>query len=146
MGSSPALSSNGTTVFVGSVDKKVYAVCATSGTQKWLFKTGGGVWSSPAVSSDGTTVFVGSRDNKVYAICATSGTGMFWGFWREWGFWIAPKWVFETGGEVVSSPALSSDGATVFVGSKDNKVYALSVKPKPENQMTSSLMRNIHLC
>ena len=82
MGSSPELSSNGTTVFVGSVDKKVYAVCATSGTQKWLFKTGGGVWSSPAVSSDGTTVFMGSRDNKVYAICATSGTGMFWGFWR----------------------------------------------------------------
>jgi outer membrane protein assembly factor BamB len=57
---SPALSSDGATVFVGSLDGKFYAICATSGTQKWVFRTGGAVISPPALSSDGATVFVGS--------------------------------------------------------------------------------------
>ena len=34
-------------------------------------------------------------------------------------------WEFETGGGVYSSPAIGSDG-TVYVGSKDNKLYALN--------------------
>ena len=64
--SSPALSSDGATVFVGSNDYKLYAICATSGTQKWALHvkravTGGKVHSSPALSSDGATVFVGWR-------------------------------------------------------------------------------------
>jgi outer membrane protein assembly factor BamB len=114
VGSLPALSSDGATVFVGSCDKKVYAICATSGRQKWGLETGNYEFSSPAVSNDGATVFVGSRDKKVYAICATSGT---------------QKWLFQTEDAVPSSPALSSNGATVFVGPFDWKVYALSVKP-----------------
>ena len=36
------------------------------------------------------------------------------------------RWSFATGGYVYSSPAVSSDGATVYVGSWDNKVYALA--------------------
>ena len=36
-------------------------------------------------------------------------------------------WEFETGGEVWSSPAVGADG-TVYVGSEDNKVYALDGK------------------
>jgi serine/threonine-protein kinase len=36
------------------------------------------------------------------------------------------KWSFATGGWVLSSPALSPDGSTVFVGSVDHSVYALS--------------------
>ncbi|MFM1557275.1 MAG: PQQ-binding-like beta-propeller repeat protein, partial [Limisphaerales bacterium] len=36
-------------------------------------------------------------------------------------------WEFETGNEVVSSPAIGSDG-TVYVGSKDNKLYAINGK------------------
>ena len=34
------------------------------------------------------------------------------------------KWAFQTGGWVVSSPAIGADG-TVYVGSEDGKVYAL---------------------
>jgi uncharacterized repeat protein (TIGR02543 family) len=34
------------------------------------------------------------------------------------------KWEFETGGAVYSSPAIGVDG-TIYVGSQDNKVYAL---------------------
>ena len=36
-------------------------------------------------------------------------------------------WEFETGGIVHSSPAIGSDG-TVYVGSRDNKLYAIKTE------------------
>ena len=36
-------------------------------------------------------------------------------------------WEFETGSKVLSSPAIGSDG-TVYVGSYDNKLYAINGK------------------
>jgi outer membrane protein assembly factor BamB len=38
-------------------------------------------------------------------------------------------WDFETGSGVTSSPAIGSDG-TVYVGSRDNKEYALKTDSK----------------
>jgi outer membrane protein assembly factor BamB len=108
VGSSPAIGSDGT-VYVGSFDKKVYALNGATGAKKWEFLTGGGVPSSPAIGSEGT-VYVGSYDKKVYALNGATG---------------AKKWEFLTGGEVWSSPAIGSDG-TVYVGSDDKKVYALN--------------------
>jgi outer membrane protein assembly factor BamB len=102
---SPAVSPDGSTVFVGWG-----ALNATTGAQRWAFATGDYVSSSPAVSPDGETVFVGSADKKVYALNATTG---------------AQRWAFATWGAVRSSPAVSPDGSTVFVGSDDQKVYAL---------------------
>ena len=64
--SSPAIGSDGT-VYVGSWDKKLYAINGKSGVKLWEFETGGYVDSSPAIGSDGT-VYVGSRDKKLYAI------------------------------------------------------------------------------
>jgi len=40
-----------------------------------------------------------------------------------------PIWEFETGGSVYSSPAIGSDG-TVYVGSYDNKLYAIKTDSK----------------
>jgi outer membrane protein assembly factor BamB len=109
--SPPALSPDGSTVFVGSFDKNVYALSAADGSKKWSFATGGHVYSSPALSADGSTVFFGSDDKCVYALSAADGS---------------KKWVSGSWGVVASSPALSADGSTVFVGSRDNSVYALS--------------------
>ena len=53
MWSSPAIGSDGT-VYVGSNDKKLYAINGKSGVKLWEFETGGGVHSSPAIGSDGT--------------------------------------------------------------------------------------------
>jgi len=64
--SSPAIGSDGT-VYVGSHDKKLYAINGKSGVKLSEFKTGGPVHSSPAIGSDGT-VYVGSFDKKLYAI------------------------------------------------------------------------------
>ena len=106
--SSPAIGSDGT-VYVGSMDNKLYAINGKSGVKLWEFETGGDVWaSSPAIGSDGT-VYVGSYDDKLYAINGKSGVKL---------------WEFKTGSYVVSSPAIGSDG-TVYVGSQDKKLYAI---------------------
>jgi len=68
--SSPAIGSDGT-VYIGSTDKKLYAINGKSGVKLWEFETGGAVHSSPAIGSDGT-VYVGSGDGKLYAIKTAS--------------------------------------------------------------------------
>lgn len=64
--SSPAIGSDGT-VYVGSLDNKLYALIGKNGVKLWEFETGDNVESSPAIGSDGT-VYVGSYDKKLYAI------------------------------------------------------------------------------
>jgi outer membrane protein assembly factor BamB len=65
--SDPAIGSDGT-VYVGSMDNKLYAINGQSGVKLWEFETGEAIGdSSPAIGSDGT-VYVGSYDNKLYAI------------------------------------------------------------------------------
>ncbi len=54
-------------------------------------------------------MYVGSADGWLYAIRA-DGT---------------LTWRFQTGGEVLSSPAVGADG-TVYVGSEDGYLYALN--------------------
>ena len=68
--SSPAIGSDGT-VYVASLDNKLYAINGKSGVKLWEFKTGGDVDSCPAIGPDGT-VYVGSKDNKLYAIKTNS--------------------------------------------------------------------------
>jgi hypothetical protein len=105
--SSPAIGADGT-VYVGSYDKKVYALDGATGQKRWEFTTGGAVASCPAIGADGT-VYVGSYDKKVYALDGATGQ---------------KRWEFTTGAWVESSPAIGADG-TVYVGSYDRKVYAL---------------------
>ncbi|MBE7499038.1 MAG: PQQ-binding-like beta-propeller repeat protein [Verrucomicrobiales bacterium] len=106
--SSPALGVDGT-VYVGSSDRKLYALDGATGQKLWEFETGGGVESSPAVGAEGT-VYVGSHDGSVYAVDGVTGLR---------------RWQFLTGSNVVSSPAIGVDG-TVFVGSNDRRLYALN--------------------
>lgn len=96
----------GDTVFVGSGDRRLYAVDAASGEERWRFETGGRVESSPSVDSG--TVYVGSDDGYLYALDAESG---------------AERWSFGTGGKVRSSPAIVA--GVVYFGSSDGGVYAL---------------------
>ncbi|MFC1944923.1 PQQ-binding-like beta-propeller repeat protein [Chloroflexota bacterium] len=95
------------TIYVGSGDKKLYAV-NPDGTEKWSFTTGGSIRSSPAISADGT-IYVGSDDNKFYAV-NPDGT---------------EKWSFDTGTYVRSSPAIGSD-STIYCGSFNGNLYAIN--------------------
>ena len=72
--SSPAIGSDGT-VYVGSMDRKLYAINGKSGVKLWEFETGRDVHSSPAIGPDGT-LYVGSADKKLYAIKTDSIPGV----------------------------------------------------------------------
>jgi outer membrane protein assembly factor BamB len=59
-------------VYVGSLDKKVYALNGKTGAKLWEFATGGELRTPIAIGSDGT-VYVGSEDKKVYALNGKTG-------------------------------------------------------------------------
>ncbi len=96
-------------VYVGSLDKKLYAI-NPDGTKKWEFATGDKIFSSPAISADGAVIYLGSDDSKLYAVNTTNGT---------------KKWEFVAGDSVQCEPVLGADG-TIYVGSNDYKLYAIS--------------------
>ena len=142
--SSPAIGADGT-IYVGSEDKKLYAI-KPDGTKKWSFTTGWEIYSSPAIGTDGT-IYVGSGDNKLYAIkpdgtekwsfttgggthspaIGTDGT-IYVGSYDKKLYAIKPdgteKWNFTTGNWIRSAPAIGTDG-TIYVGSEDKKLYAI---------------------
>jgi outer membrane protein assembly factor BamB len=94
-------------VYFGSLDHNLYAVDATTGHTKWVFKTSGEIVASPLVS-DGI-VYVGSLDNKLYAVYADTGN---------------PVWVFQEAGNGFWSSPVCVNGI-VYAGSLDHNVYAL---------------------
>lgn len=108
--SSPALSQN--ILYIGSLDRRVYAVNLDGFYRQWRFRTGEAIQSSPAIGEDGT-IYIGSDDGKLYAL-APDG--------KE-------KWRFPTQDKIVSSPALGPDG-TIYIGSLDGRLYAI----RPDGQ------------
>jgi outer membrane protein assembly factor BamB len=105
--SSPALSHDEGTLYIGANNGNVYAVNAETGLVNWEFNTGGPVRSSPTVAGDGT-VYVGSNNGTLYALDPENGS---------------KKWEIATGGAIWSSPAVGEDGS-IFVSSNDGKLYA----------------------
>jgi eukaryotic-like serine/threonine-protein kinase len=112
---------NGSTVFVGSSDRHLYAVDAETGVERWRFRAGGAVDATPAVA-DGR-VYAVSRDGALSAVDATDGTH---------------RWTFRTGGEqrhdfwdfYLSDPLVH--GGLVVFGSGDGHVYAVEQRTGEE--------------
>lgn len=98
------LSTANGTVYAGFY-KRLHALDAETGDEKWRFKTDGRVMQPPAIE-DGT-VYLGSRDGNLYALEAETGE---------------EKWRFDTDGWVTSTAAIVN--GTVYVGT-DFSVYAL---------------------
>ncbi|MBI5693413.1 MAG: PQQ-like beta-propeller repeat protein [Verrucomicrobia bacterium] len=109
--SSPALSPDGRTVYIGvetSTAGRIVAINA-DGSPKWSVVRPEAVYSSPAVGPDGT-VYVGVDDGKLYALNPANG---------------AIKWEYDTRTFVSSSPAIGADG-TLYFGAGDAKLHAVS--------------------
>lgn len=139
----PALGRDGT-IYVGSADRKLYAL-DTTGSTKWSFLTGAQVVGSPSVGvSD--QIYFGSRDGRLLAL-KPSGSNA-WA--RSIGgldgspalatdetiYVGAPsaniyaflsngnvRWTRPTGGWIGSSPAVDSNGV-IYIGSQDGRLYA----------------------
>jgi outer membrane protein assembly factor BamB len=93
--------------YFGSLDHNLYAVEATTGHTKWVFKTRAEIVATPLVC-DGI-VYVGSLDNELYAVYADTGK---------------PVWVFQEAGNGLWSSPVCVNGI-VYAGSLDHNVYAL---------------------
>ena len=106
--STPALSDDMKTVYVGSWDYHVYALDVESGDVEWKYRTRDLIYGSPAVAEDGT-VLVGSSDGSFYALSPEG----------------ALLWTYDTLDPIRSSPAVARDG-TIFFGAGDGRLYALN--------------------
>lgn len=104
--SSPAIGDDGT-VYVGSQDKKLYAV-SPSGSKVWEFATKGSIAIAPAIGPDGT-IYIASDGNTLYAV-APDGK---------------QRWQFSTGQPLVEPPAIGGDG-TIYFSSPNGNLYAVN--------------------
>jgi outer membrane protein assembly factor BamB/subtilisin family serine protease len=106
---SPALSSDGQTVYYGAGDGYLYAVRVTDGGQRWrTLLSGRVISSSPALDASGT-VYIGTDDGKVHAVAADGALRQTW----------------HTARAIYASPVIF--GNTLYVGSRDMKLYAFDL-------------------
>jgi hypothetical protein len=106
--SSPVLSSDGTSVFIGCDDFHVYALSVASGDLLWKQATNSFVRSSAAVNSNGLLI-IGSDDTDAYGLRQSTGEVV---------------WMFMTG-DVVRGRAVWGNNLA-FIASNDQNVYAIA--------------------
>jgi outer membrane protein assembly factor BamB len=97
------------TVYIGSADKRLYAIDEKTGKEKWHFDTQGIIRSIPAIGNG--KIFFGSYDHNVYALDAQTGK---------------LKWKFDTLREVVSSPLIHA--GVIYIGSRSADLFALDAE------------------
>lgn len=109
--SSPALSPDGSVVYVGVETQTGGRLIAFTreGVRKWNFDRAEAIESSPAIGADGT-IYVGCGDGKLYALNPDNGS---------------IRWAFATQTFVTSSPAIAADG-TIYFGAGDSRLHALN--------------------
>jgi outer membrane protein assembly factor BamB len=115
--SSPALSKDGSTIYIASFDGQLHALDARTGVERWAFQTGDHVYSSPALEEDARgavkALYIGSADGSIYKVDANGNK----------------LWQYDTGDAVRSSPVLGmapdGSGRIVYVGSSSGTLFAL---------------------
>ena len=113
--STPAISPDGSTIYFGATDQRIYALYTQDGTEKWHKDLGGDVDSSPAVDSSGN-VYVGSEEGHVYCLSPQGNI--------EWQFPAADT---RRNGHFFSSPAIDEEQNRLYIGSTDNHLYAINM-------------------
>jgi outer membrane protein assembly factor BamB len=113
--SSPAVSADGSTIYIGTKGATSGRVVAINndGSLKWVTRPDlpDLVDSSPTLSPDGTTVYAGCWDGRLYALDAATG---------------AVRWAADTNAlGVFSSPALSPGGSMIYIGGLDSALHAI---------------------
>jgi outer membrane protein assembly factor BamB len=109
----------GDTLFIGSFDKKLYAIDTTTGKEKWEkpFETEGAIVSTPLVYNN--TVYVGSFDRHLYAVNAADGS-------LRWKFPATGEDKNNPGRWFWAKPVICNN--TIYAPSLDGKVYILNAE------------------
>jgi outer membrane protein assembly factor BamB len=103
---SPVLA--GDSLYLASLDKKVYAFQADNGKRRWTRETGGAIYATPLI--DGDSLYVGSTDGFLYALDAKNGR---------------VRWKFDTGSPLFATPTVS--GGIVCIGGY-KKIYGMDAR------------------
>jgi outer membrane protein assembly factor BamB len=134
----PAISPNGRTIYVGSEDHYLYAVDTADGSLKWKFNTGGRVISSPVVGPGGM-VYVGSHGGgghgRIYAFNPDDRLNQPNGSTLNTA--TSNEWVFYTPNNINSSPAIDADGK-IYIGDDHGNFYALN----PDDRLAASKVQS----
>lgn len=97
---------DGTRVYAGGWDGKLYAVDRATMRQTWVYQTAGAIVGQP--DTDGEAVYAGSTDQSIYALDAATGD---------------VRWAYPTAGPIQGHVRVA-DGV-VYAASGDHKLYAL---------------------
>jgi outer membrane protein assembly factor BamB len=108
--SSPALSPDGTTLYIHADDGHLYALTASSGSVKWTAAVSGFSYAAPTVAPDGT-VYLGTDGGLLYAFNPDGST--------QWTF-TAPV----AGEEIYSAAAIDGSG-NLYFNSLSGNVYSI---------------------
>jgi len=111
----------GDTLYIGSFDKKLYALSIADGSKRWEFETEGAIATTPLLYNN--TIYFGSFDRHFYAVDATNGRQI-WKFpLREEGENNPENWFW--------AKAVAHNN-TIYAPCLDGKVYILDTRTGSE--------------
>ncbi|MEO1441206.1 MAG: PQQ-binding-like beta-propeller repeat protein, partial [Chloroflexota bacterium] len=106
----------GDTVFIG-LQQQLLALDSETYSQRWSLVTDHAVWAPPLVVGD--TVYVVSLDHFLYAADLESGEFL---------------WSLDVGGAATGTPAFDEDTGTLFVGTFNNTILAITTDDVPVDE------------
>lgn len=104
---SPAVSQDGSLLYIGNYDGVMYAIHTNTGGELWHYKTGGKIESTPALT--GNLVLFGNHDFHFYALNALTGS---------------PEWIIEEIEATISTSPAVYENKIIF-GS--NKLFQIDI-------------------
>lgn len=106
--SAPAISPEGTILYVGTFGNQVLAVDSQNGSIIWETPTNNFVWGGLVLASE--QLYVTDLSGMVYSIDANTG---------------GINWQFQADGAITGSPLVTDD--TIYVGTEDGNFYAINL-------------------
>ncbi len=149
----------GETLYIGSLDRKVYALRASDGKKLWERSLSAAILSAPA-TAEGRPLFVSTFDGILYALEKNNGE-VLWQKSLDARLWSTPLivndrlyigdeagrlhaldiatadelWQADAGSAILHAPILLSDSLLAF-GSEDGRLQVITLDGAPEWQQT----------
>lgn len=144
----PQMNADGTVLFVGSMDKQMVALDASSGDVLWTFDTDSSVWGDSLIIEN--ALYFADSGGKIYALDAESGESLWQteysgnvigglsliedgfvmtteeGVLKAFNFDGSPKWEATLVGEIFQAPAVSNEYLVVGVVGGENLLYGFN--------------------